>query len=63
MRLKSVKLTHFRGYRATTFIPIDEAITGIVGRIDCFTFPGWATQQRLPIRFQEIGGVAECRRY
>lgn len=32
MRLKSVKLTHFRGYRATTFITIDEAITGIVGR-------------------------------
>ncbi len=25
MRLKSVKLTHFRGYRATTVIPIDEA--------------------------------------
>lgn len=32
MRLKSVKLSHFRGYRATTVIPIDEAITGIVGR-------------------------------
>lgn len=32
MRLKSVKLTHFRGYRATTVIPIDEAMTGIVGR-------------------------------
>lgn len=28
MRLKSVKLTHFRGYRATTVIPIDEAMTG-----------------------------------
>lgn len=25
MRLKSVKLTHFRGYRATTVISIDEA--------------------------------------
>lgn len=26
MRLKSVKLIDFRGYRATTVIPIDEAI-------------------------------------
>lgn len=34
MRLKSVKLTHFRGYRATIVIPIDEAMTGIVGRND-----------------------------
>lgn len=34
MRLKSVKLTHFRGYQATTVIPIDEAMTGIVGRND-----------------------------
>lgn len=34
MRLKSVKLNHFRGYRSTTVIPIDEAITGIVGRND-----------------------------
>ncbi|MBF7728591.1 AAA family ATPase [Pseudomonas sp. N040] len=34
MRLKSVKLAHFRGYRATTVIPIDEAMTGIVGRND-----------------------------
>ncbi|WP_024617468.1 AAA family ATPase [Pseudomonas kilonensis] len=34
MRLKTVKLTHFRGYRATTVIPIDEAMTGIVGRND-----------------------------
>lgn len=32
MRLKSVKLTHFRGYRSTTVIPIDEAMTGVVGR-------------------------------
>lgn len=30
MRLKSVKLSHFRGYRTTTVIPIDEAMTGIV---------------------------------
>lgn len=34
MRLKSVKLTNFRGYQGTTIIPIDEAITGIVGRND-----------------------------
>jgi hypothetical protein len=34
MRLKSVKLSHFRGYRETTTIPIDEAMTGIVGRND-----------------------------
>lgn len=31
MRLKSVKLNRFRGYCATTVIPIDEAMTGIVG--------------------------------
>ena len=34
MRLKSVKLTNFRGYQDTTVIPIDEAMTGIVGRND-----------------------------
>lgn len=34
MRFKSVKLTHFRGYRTTTVIPIHEAMTGIVGRND-----------------------------
>jgi predicted ATP-dependent endonuclease of OLD family len=34
MRLKPVKLTDFRGYRATTVIPIDEVMTGIVGRND-----------------------------
>ena len=34
MRLKSVKLTCFRGYRDTTVIPISDAITGIVGRND-----------------------------
>ncbi|WP_397452043.1 AAA family ATPase [Pseudomonas sp. NA-150] len=34
MRLKSVKLTNFRGYQTTTAIPIDEAMTGIVGRND-----------------------------
>lgn len=34
MRLKSVELTHFLGYSATTVIPIDGAMTGIVGRND-----------------------------
>ena len=34
MQLQSVKLTNFRGYRATIIIPIDEAMTGIVGRND-----------------------------
>lgn len=34
MRLMTVKLTNFRGYRTTTAIPIDEALTGIVGRND-----------------------------
>ncbi|HHT8904551.1 TPA: AAA family ATPase [Burkholderia cenocepacia] len=34
MRLKSVKLTNFRGYRATTIISIDDTLTGIVGRND-----------------------------
>lgn len=34
MRLKCLKLTNFRGYQGETFIPIDEAMTGIVGRND-----------------------------
>lgn len=34
MRLKSVKLTNFRGYQETVAIDIDEAMTGIVGRND-----------------------------
>ncbi len=34
MRLKSISLTNFRGYRATTTITIDQALTGIVGRND-----------------------------
>lgn len=34
MRLKCLKLTHFRGYRDTTLIPVDDALTGIVGRND-----------------------------
>lgn len=34
MHLKSVKLSGFRGYHTTTVIPIDEAMTGSVGRND-----------------------------
>ncbi|WP_223616407.1 AAA family ATPase [Pseudomonas sp. BF-B-30] len=34
MRIKSIKLTNFRGYRDITVIPIAEAMTGIVGRND-----------------------------
>jgi len=34
MRLKTVKLTHFRGYRNTTIVPIGDAMSGIVGRND-----------------------------
>lgn len=34
MQLRSVKLTNFRGYREQTVIPIDEALTGVVGRND-----------------------------
>lgn len=30
MRLKSIKLTHFRGYRAATVIPNDDAMTGLL---------------------------------
>ncbi|MDX0451343.1 OLD family endonuclease [Sinorhizobium medicae] len=34
MRLKSIKLSHFRGYRETVVIPVEEGMTGIVGRND-----------------------------
>lgn len=34
MRLKSLKLTNFRGYQGTKIISIDETMTGIVGRND-----------------------------
>jgi len=34
MRLKSIKLKNFRGYQETTVVPVDEAMTGIVGRND-----------------------------
>lgn len=34
MRLKSVRLVNFRGYRSAVTVPIDPAMTGIVGRND-----------------------------
>lgn len=34
MRLKTVKITNFRGYRGTHTVAIDGALTGIVGRND-----------------------------
>lgn len=34
MRLKSIKLTNFRGYQNTINIPINETMTGIIGRND-----------------------------
>lgn len=34
MRLKSIALTNFRGYQGSTVVPINEAMTGIVGRND-----------------------------
>ena len=34
MRLRSIKLTNFRGYRETTVIPMESTMTGIVGRND-----------------------------
>ena len=34
MKLKAIKLKNFRGYQETTVIPIDECMTGIVGRND-----------------------------
>ncbi|UVM05087.1 AAA family ATPase [Pseudomonas laurylsulfatiphila] len=56
MRLKSVKLTHFRGYRATTVIPIDEAMTGVVGRND---YGKSTILEALAIFFETEGAKAE----
>lgn len=53
MRLKSIKLTNFRGYRETTVISIDEAMTGIVGRNDY----GKSTILEALAIFFEIDGV------
>ncbi len=56
MRLKSVKLTNFRGYQATTIIPIDEAMTGIVGRND---FGKSTILEALAIFFEAEGAKAD----
>jgi predicted ATP-dependent endonuclease of OLD family len=56
MRLKSVKLTNFRGYQATTVIPIDEAMTGIVGRND---FGKSTILEALAIFFEIEGAKAD----
>lgn len=56
MRLKSVKLTNFRGYQGTTVIPIDEAMTGIVGRND---FGKSTILEALAIFFESEGAKAD----
>lgn len=56
MRLKSVKLTNFRGYQGTTVIPIDEAMTGIVGRND---FGKSTILEALAIFFEAEGAKAD----
>ncbi len=56
MRLKSVKLTNFRGYQSTTVIPIDEAMTGIVGRND---FGKSTILEALAIFFESEGAKAD----
>lgn len=56
MRLKSVKLTNFRGYRATAVIQIDEAMTGIVGRND---FGKSTILEALAIFFESDGAKAD----
>lgn len=53
MHLKSVKLTHVRGYRATTVIPTDDTMTGIVGRND----DGKSTIPEVLAMFFESGDV------
>lgn len=56
MRLKSVKLINFRGYQDTTVIPIDEAMTGIVGRND---FGKSTILEALAIFFEAEGAKAD----
>lgn len=53
MRLKTIKLTNFRGYRNTIEIPVDEAMTGIVGRNDF----GKSTILEALAIFFEIDGI------
>ena len=54
--MKSVKLTNFRGYQHTTVIPIDEAMTGIVGRND---FGKSSILEALAIFFEADGAKAD----
>lgn len=56
MRLKYLKLTNFRGYQSTTVIPIDEAMTGIVGRND---FGKSTVLEALAIFFEADGAKAD----
>ncbi|TXH13579.1 MAG: OLD family endonuclease [Hyphomicrobiaceae bacterium] len=56
MRLKSVKLTNFRGYRNTCTVPIDPAMTGIVGRND---YGKSTVLEALAIFFEAEGVKAE----
>lgn len=56
MRLKSIKLSHFRGYRDATAISIDEAMTGIVGRND---FGKSTILEALSIFFEVDGAKAD----
>lgn len=56
MLLKSVKLTNFRGYQGTTVIPIDETMTGIVGRND---FGKSTILEALAIFFEAEGAKAD----
>ncbi len=53
MRLRKIKLTNFRGYRNTIDIPVDEAMTGIVGRNDF----GKSTILEALAIFFEIDGI------
>lgn len=56
MRLKAIKLTNFRGYRARSIIPINEAMTGIVGRND---FGKSTILEALAVFFETEGVKAE----
>lgn len=56
MQLKCVKLTNFRGYRDQTVIPIDEAMTGIVGRND---YGKSTVLEALAIFFEADGAKAD----
>lgn len=53
MYLKAIKLTNFRGYRATTEVPVEATMTGIVGRNDF----GKSTILEALAIFFEAGGI------